>query len=278
MKATLFSLFVALLMVGCGEEEEEAFPHDSSKKNINPLFMAVDKGDIEAVKKQLNDGADVNDGNLLNVAIESRYTGRKEIVELLLANGADVNAKNDRGWTPAESLYRTGMAMMLVGAMDEEKADNKEIASLLLKHGAETDFVAQSRFEYFFGKHGDQKSKLETKTSSNADKTPKDSPPLVQDQKTNVSHAVAKAPRVVVGFKQLEERDGVQYLEGKRFTGVVVWKSDNGQKKWERTFKEGKRDCLQTSWYDNGQKKWEGTFKEGEKISDKRWNEDGALK
>ena len=273
MKATLFALFVALLMVGCGEEEE-AFPHDSSKKNINPLFMAVDKGDIEAVKKQLNDGADVNVGNLLNVAIESRYTGRKEIVELLLAKGADVNAKNDRGWTPAESLYRTGMAMMLVGAMDEEKADNKEIASLLLKHGAETD----SRFEYFFGKHGDQKSKLETKTSSNADKTPKDSPPLVQDQKTNVSHAVAKAPRVVVGFKQLEERDGVQYLEGKRFTGVVVWKSDNGQKKWERTFKEGKRDGLQTSWYDNGQKKWEGTFKEGEKISDKRWNEDGALK
>jgi len=86
------------------------------------------------------------------------------------------------------------------------------------------------------------------------------------------------ALKVVVGFKQLEERDGLWHLKGSPFTGVVVWKSDNGQKKWERTFKEGKRDGLQTSWYDNGQKKWEGTFKDGEKISDKRWDEDGTPK
>tara|TARA_B100000676_G_scaffold257484_1_gene265326 strand:+ start:176 stop:526 length:351 start_codon:yes stop_codon:yes gene_type:complete len=94
----------------------------------------------------------------------------------------------------------------------------------------------------------------------------------------DTSPAAVEAPKVLVGHGQLEERDGLRYLKGKPFTGVVVWKSDNGQKKWERTYKEGKWDGPQTSWYDSGQKKWEGTFKDGEKISDKRWDEDGNPK
>ena len=59
---------------------------------------AVAKGDIEAVKKHLAAGADVNAadvtfGNPLHIAIESRYTNRREIVvELLLANGADLRS------------------------------------------------------------------------------------------------------------------------------------------------------------------------------------------
>ena len=135
-------------LVGCGKKEydtsmddqpPDAPAHGSSGKNSNPFIDAVDKGDIEAVKKHLADGADVNAGNPLNVAIESRSTVRKEIVELLLAKGADVNAKNDRGWTPAESLKRPAGAMMLVGATDEAKAANNEIAALLLQHGAKTD-------------------------------------------------------------------------------------------------------------------------------------------
>ena len=115
------------------------------------LSDAVGKGDIDAAKKHLDDGGDVNLGNPLNVAIESRNNRRKKMVKLLLAHGADVNAENDRGWTPAESLYRTAIAMELLGASEEQKADNKEIASLLLQHGAETD----SEFKHLFGKHGD---------------------------------------------------------------------------------------------------------------------------
>ena len=92
------------------------------------------------------DGADVDVGNPLNIAIESKSASRKEIVELLLAKGSDVNAKNNRGWTPAESLKRTAGAMMLVGATDEAKAANNEIAALLLQHGAKTD----ADFKHFF--------------------------------------------------------------------------------------------------------------------------------
>ena len=154
MKQILLIIAVVAL-VGCGKKEydtsmdaqpPDAPAHGSSGKNSNPFIDAVDKGDIEAVKKQLADGADVNAGNPLNVAIESRSTGRKEIVELLLAKGSDVNAKNNRGWTPAESLKRTVAAMMLVGATDEAKAANNEIAALLLQHGAKTD----ADFKHFF--------------------------------------------------------------------------------------------------------------------------------
>ena len=142
MKQILLICAVVALM-GCGKKEYDtsmdAPAHGPTEKYNNPLNAAVDKGDIEAVKKQLASGADVNAGNPLNVAIESRSTGRKEIVELLLAKGSDVNAKNNRGWTPAESLNRTAGAMMLVGATDEAKAANNEIAALLLQHGAKTE-------------------------------------------------------------------------------------------------------------------------------------------
>jgi ankyrin repeat protein len=48
--------------------------------------------------------------------------GHKEVVKLLLDNGADVNAKADDGWT----------ALMLAS----EKG-NKEIVELLISYGAE---------------------------------------------------------------------------------------------------------------------------------------------
>ena len=68
-----------------------------------------------------------------------------------------------------------------------------------------------------------------------------------------------------VDASKLVQRDGLTY-EGDSetpFTGVVVSKHDNGQKKWEVTYKNGKRDGLMTQWRENGQKKWEVTHKAG---------------
>ena len=149
MKKSLAILLLLLLVVGCKKDEYDLSmdaERPGSPAHGSPFIDAVAKGDIEAVKKHLADGADVNVGNPLNYALESQAASRKEIVEFLLAKGADVNAKNSRGWTPAESLKTTEGAMLLIGATPEQKADNIAIARLLLQHGAQAD----ADFKHFF--------------------------------------------------------------------------------------------------------------------------------
>jgi len=73
----------------------------------------------------------------------------------------------------------------------------------------------------------------------------------------------AEVAKVVVDWDQLEERDDLQYFEGKPFTGVAVAKYPNGKKEGEAAFKDGKMDGLATFWYENGQKEEEATWKDG---------------
>jgi hypothetical protein len=79
----------------------------------------------------------------------------------------------------------------------------------------------------------------------------------------------AEAPKVVVDSDQLERRDGLRYFKGKPFTGVAVYKYENGKKKWEATYKDGAYDGLYTVWYENGQKELEKTYKDG--LEDGLW-------
>ena len=51
-----------------------------------------------------------------------------------------------------------------------------------------------------------------------------------------------------------------------------------GQKSKEEDYLDGILDRLYTEWYENGQMKFEGTFKDGKLISSKEWNSDGSLK
>ena len=97
------------------------------------------------------------------------------------------------------------------------------------------------------------------------------------------------------------ERDGLWY-EGDSetpFTGVRVEKHENGNKKREATYKDGKVEGLWTGWHENGQKAYEKTlkddveeglwtswqengqkageeiYKDGEVVSGTRWDEEG---
>ena len=88
----------------------------------------------------------------------------------------------------------------------------------------------------------------------------------------------AKKKDAGVDAWQLEERDDLFYFEDAPFTGVAVWKHENGQKKGEGTLKDGKRHGLQTYWHKNGQKANEFTYKDGNLISSKRCDEDGNPK
>ena len=106
MKHLLLTTIAAVLVVGCGPSV-----HD-----------AAHSGNIEAVKQHLAAGTDVNAKNdwsewtPLHRAAEYNH---KEIAELLIAKGADVNPKDENGYTPLDW------------------ADD-EIVDLLRKHGGKT--------------------------------------------------------------------------------------------------------------------------------------------
>jgi len=89
------------------------------------IHEAAAKGNIEAVKQHLADGADVNlkmsfDGaTALNHAA---WHGHMEIIQLLLENGANANAKRNDGWAPLHDAVYKG---------------HKEIVELLIANGAD---------------------------------------------------------------------------------------------------------------------------------------------
>ena len=55
------------------------------------------------------------------------------------------------------------------------------------------------------------------------------------------------------------------------YSGEVFQNRMGGEKEFEGSYKDGKKDGLWTFWWDNGQKKKEATFKDGER--DGKWTE-----
>jgi hypothetical protein len=62
--------------------------------------------------------------------------GHKEVVELLLAKGANVNAKDRRGQTPLDLAEYYGQPMPGRQLSYEEQQRYKNVADLLHQHGA----------------------------------------------------------------------------------------------------------------------------------------------
>jgi len=68
-----------------------------------------------------------------------------------------------------------------------------------------------------------------------------------------------------VNPKELDLREGIIYLKGSDtpYAGKVSALYENGQKKVETNYKDGKREGLTIGWYKNGQKKAEENYKGG---------------
>ena len=111
MNKLLLSTIAAVVLVGCGESSSEL------------LLQSVVEENVKAVKQHLAAGADTNvrqegmGDTPLHLAV---HNNQKEIVELLITAGANVNAKRTRG-----------------GARPLDMTVGKpKIAALLRKHGA----------------------------------------------------------------------------------------------------------------------------------------------
>ena len=90
MKHLILTTIAAVLVVGCGPSVD--------------IWEAARTGNVEAVKKHIAAGADVNAqlGNGWTLLHDLAHQGKKEIAELLINKGADVNAKGEDGETPLD--------------------------------------------------------------------------------------------------------------------------------------------------------------------------------
>jgi ankyrin repeat protein len=115
------------------------------------LVEAARRGDLPEVKSLLAKGADVNAkikvGGRLNIPKEATTTalkaasfgGHREVVEELLDNGADVNAKDYKGYT----------ALMAACAFNRP-----EVVQLLLDKGADVNAMASGNRTAFSEANG----------------------------------------------------------------------------------------------------------------------------
>jgi len=99
------------------------------------IHVAAQKGAKEDVKHHLDSGVNVNAKDEIGGALHyaAWFGGNTETVVLLIAAGADVNAKNIEGITPLDFAEKVEDWQS-----PETKAAKKEIADLLRKHGAKT--------------------------------------------------------------------------------------------------------------------------------------------
>ena len=144
MKHLVLTTIAAVVLVGCGESVPDISIHEATKEgNIEavkqhiaagtyvnamynsrtPLYWAALGGHKEITELLIAAGANVNAKDMMgnfNTPLHCAVLeGQNEIAELLIAKGADVNAKNDGGETPLDGA-------------DGETAD------LLRKHGGKT--------------------------------------------------------------------------------------------------------------------------------------------
>ena len=152
MKHLILTTIAAVLLVGCGEV--------SNPEADRALFDALKRrGNIEAVKQAIADGADLNAmGDEGETPLhQAALGGHKEVAELLIGKDADVNAKgDDSGVTPLHFAALEGqkeMAELLMAKGTDVNAkgddgktpldrairnDETETADLLRKHGGKT--------------------------------------------------------------------------------------------------------------------------------------------
>ncbi len=86
-----------------------------TKSKVNPFCVSIAKGDYETVKKLIANGADVNEkSNGMTPAMYAAKFNRVDILKLLVANGAKLDAKSAKGLTAEKYAQISNASDVLV--------------------------------------------------------------------------------------------------------------------------------------------------------------------
>lgn len=148
-----------------GTNNASTSPDSVSDRTREEFFQAIQKGKIRSIKKLLSKQPALlllghwKHGKQLHAAAE---TGRKDVVELLLAHGADVNVKDLHGETPLHKAVCGGhgqaVESLLAAKADINAEDSckstplreavtskrPDMVSLLLAQGASVNVALQN--------------------------------------------------------------------------------------------------------------------------------------
>ena len=121
-----------MVLVGCGTTQQPKPP--TAKAPDISIHKAPEEGNIEAVKKHLTAGTDVSakESGLGTAPLHrAAFRGHEAIVELLIAEGADVNAKIKLGGLK-------GRTPLDIATHPDNPNASAETADLLRKHDGKT--------------------------------------------------------------------------------------------------------------------------------------------
>ena len=106
MKKTILTMASCVLMVsGLLAENRTSNSNffaieNVAKVELNSFCKAIMKGDINTVKRLIDLGEDVNKKSLgMTPAIFAARYNKAKILKVLIANGADLSKKCNKGWT-----------------------------------------------------------------------------------------------------------------------------------------------------------------------------------
>ena len=131
---------------------------------MNELRIACENGNIDVIQRFINDGFDINqelDEYGWTPLIFASDNGHKEIVEMLMRAGADIEKADKYGWTPLIVAINNGhkeiVEILIRAGADIEKANKygwtpliiasnngyKEIVEMLIRAGADMEKADQ---------------------------------------------------------------------------------------------------------------------------------------
>ena len=231
MKKLLLAMFVALLMVGCGEDSKKP-TEDSPESNAS-------SAETPPAKSPAVGGIDLDD---------------KETLDGIIAEAIDYKKLQRRGkellYAPNEQTPYSGWIKMM--------HDNGQVRWLIQIKDGRRDGLS-TRWYNSNGQKIEEATYKDGQKDGLATEWYKDG-----QKKLEVNWKDGKRDGRFTGWYEDGQKQGEGNFKDGEEDGLMTRWYEDGQKQGEVNWKDGKRDGRFTGWYEDGQKQGEGNFKDGE--------------